>query len=93
MDQWAEIGLSDAQVDISRGHCQLAAHGAHLQLPVGLDGALLADAGFQFEGEGAGAEAVEFADVQIERPQLQRDLFVRDAVDEMDPVVAQLSVA
>ena len=74
MDQRAEVGLGNAQVDIPRGHRQSAAHGAQLQLSAGLNRTLFADAGVQFEGEGAVAETVEIADVEIQWPQRQLDV-------------------
>ncbi len=89
----AEVGLGDAQVDIAGADGERAAGRAELQLAFGLQRALAADAALQGELEGRGAEAVEIAQGQVERPYVQRDILLGYAVGEVDAVIAQFGVA
>ncbi len=88
MDEGAQVGLCDPQVDVSGLYGQGAAGRLQLQLPLGLQRALSTDARRELQLEGRGPEAVEILQVEFERPEFQRHLGFGYAVGQMKLVFA-----
>ncbi|MNL40983.1 hypothetical protein D3C87_1633680 [compost metagenome] len=67
----ADVGLGDAQVNVLGLHIQFGADRRQIDLAIGRELALLAHACVEPEQEGRAIEAVEFLQVEIQRPQFQ----------------------
>ncbi|MCY1410828.1 hypothetical protein D9M71_262040 [compost metagenome] len=90
VDERADIGLRQAQVDVAGDYLELAAQRFEAHLATGLEAALLADAAGQLEAEGLLASAAEALQVEIQRADVQRNQRPGDAILEMGTVAAQL---
>ncbi|MDT4826639.1 hypothetical protein FQZ97_599550 [compost metagenome] len=91
-DERADVGLRHAQVDVAGLHLEAGADRRQVDLALGAELALLADAGIELEGEGRLVEAVEIAQVEVQRADVHGHRLGRLAVGEVDAVVAQLGV-
>ncbi|MNO59116.1 hypothetical protein D3C76_496960 [compost metagenome] len=91
-DERADVGLGHTQVDIAGADIQPGRHRRQVDLPGGLQLALLADAGIELEREGRLVEAVEALQVEVQRADVQRHGLIAAAVGQVHDVVAQLYV-
>ncbi|MNZ36712.1 hypothetical protein D3C78_541410 [compost metagenome] len=88
-----DVGLGDTQVDIPGGDLEPGADRIERYLAAGLHLAAVAQTGLELEGQRRLALAVEVLQIQIQRPDIQRDFRRRCAVDEVRLVAAQLGIA